>query len=62
MFGIGTNEILYLGILVAVIVFVILSILMPYFVYRISINVAMMREAIDSIHDMVKNRVNDTTE
>ena len=62
MFGMGTNEILYLGILIAVIVFGVLSLLMPYFVYRISVNVADMRETLDSMHDMVENHINVATD
>ena len=34
----------------------------PYFVYRISINVADMRETLDAMHDMIENHLSDNPE
>ena len=57
MFGIEVNETARLGIGIAIIFIGFLGLLMPLFVYRISINVAGMRKTIDAMHDMVKNHI-----
>ena len=57
MFGIEVNESVRLGIGIAIIFIGFLGLLVPLFVYRISINVAGMRKTIDAMHDMVKNHI-----
>ena len=57
MFGMEINETVRLGIGIALIVIGFLVLLIPLFIYRISINVAGMRKTIDAIHDMVKNHI-----
>ena len=57
MFGMGVNEITTLGIGVALIFIGFLGLLIPLFIYRISINVAGMRKTLDAVHDMVKNHI-----
>ena len=57
MFGIEVNETARLGIGIAIIFIGFLGLLMPLFVYRISINVAGMRKTLDAVHDMVKNHI-----
>jgi hypothetical protein len=57
MFGMGIDEITRLGIGIALIFLGILGLLLPLFIYRISINVDRMRKTIDGLHDMVKNHI-----
>jgi hypothetical protein len=57
MFGIGGIELYTLGIGVGLIFIGILGLLIPYFIYRISINVAGMRETIEAMHGMIKNHI-----
>ena len=57
MFGMGVTELYTLGIGVGLIFIGILGLLIPYFVYRISINVAGMRETIEAMHGMIKNHI-----
>jgi len=57
MFGMEINEITRLGIGIAFILIGFLSLLIPLFVYRISINVAGMRETIEAMHGMIKNHI-----
>jgi len=51
------NEITRLGIGIAFILIGFLGLLIPLFVYRISINVAGMRETIEAMHGMIKNHI-----
>ena len=57
MFGMEINETVRLGIGIALIFIGILGLLVPLFIYRISINVAGMRKTLDVVHDMVKNHI-----
>lgn len=57
MFGMEINETFRLGIGIALILIGFLVLLIPLFIYRISINVAGMRKTIDAMHDMVKNHI-----
>ena len=57
MFGMEVNETAKLGMGIALILIGFLVLLMPLFVYRISINVARMRETIDAMHGILKNHV-----
>ena len=57
MFGMEVNETARLGIGIALILIGFLGLLMPLFVYRISVNVAGMRETIDAMHGMIKNHI-----
>ena len=57
MFGMGVTELYTLGIGVGLIFIGILGLLIPYFIYRISINVAGMRETIEAMHGMIKNNI-----
>ncbi len=57
MFGMEINETFRLGIGIALILIGFLVLLIPLFIYRISINVAGMRMTIDAMHDMVKNHI-----
>ncbi len=57
MFGMEINETVRLGIGIALILIGFLVLLIPLFIYRISINVAGMRKTIDAMHDMVKNHI-----
>ena len=57
MFGMEVNETVRLGIGIALILIGFLVLLIPLFVYRISINVAEMRKAIDAMHGMIKNHI-----
>ena len=57
MFGMEINETTRLGIGIAFILIGFLGLLIPLFVYRISINVAGMRETIDAMHGMIKNHI-----
>jgi hypothetical protein len=57
MFGMGVTELYTLGIGVGLIFIGILGLLIPYFIYRISINVAGMRETIEAMHGMIKNHI-----
>ena len=57
MFGMGVNEITTLGIGIGLIFIGFLGLLMPLFVYRISINVVRMRETIDAMHGMIANHI-----
>jgi len=57
MFGMEINEITRLGIGIAFILIGFLGLLIPLFVYRISINVAGMRETIEAMHGMIKNHI-----
>ena len=57
MFGMEINETFRLGIGIALILIGFLGLLIPLFIYRISINVAGMRKTIDAMHDMVKNHI-----
>ena len=57
MFGMGVNEITTLGIGVALIFIGFLGLLIPLFIYRISINVVGMRRTLEVMHDMVKNQI-----
>jgi hypothetical protein len=57
MFGMGETELYTLGVGVGLIFIGILGLLIPYFVYRISINVAGMRETIEAMHGMIKNHI-----
>ena len=57
MFGMEVNEPVRLGIGIALIFIGFLVLLMPLFVYRISVNVAGMRETIEAIHGMIKNHI-----
>jgi hypothetical protein len=57
MFGIEVNESVRLGIGIAIIFIGFLGLLVPLFVYRISINVAGMRKTIDAMHGMIKNHI-----
>ena len=57
MFGMGVNEITTLGIGVALIFIGFLGLLIPLFIYRISINVAGMRRTLEAMHDMVKKHI-----
>ena len=57
MFGMEINETTRLGIGIAFIFFGFLGLLIPLFVYRISINVAGMRETIEAMHGMIKNHI-----
>jgi len=57
MFGMGVTELYTLGIGVGLIFIGILGLLIPYFVYRISINVAGMRETIEAMHGMIKKHI-----
>lgn len=49
MFGVGPQEILILVIVGAVLILGLLAILMPYFVYRISVNVSELTEILRRI-------------
>ncbi len=60
MFGIEVNETARLGIGIAIIFIGFLGLLMPLFVYRISINVAGLRETIDAMHGIIKNHIDPT--
>ena len=51
------SELYTLGIGVGLIFIGILGLLIPYFIYRISINVAGMRETIEAMHGMIKNHI-----
>jgi hypothetical protein len=57
MFGMGGTELYTLGIGVGLIFIGILGLLIPYFIYRISINVAGMRETIEAMHGLIKNHI-----
>jgi hypothetical protein len=57
MFGIEVNDTARLGIGIAIIFIGFLGLLMPLFVYRISINVAGMRKTIEAMHGMIKNHI-----
>jgi hypothetical protein len=57
MFGIEVNETVRLGTGIAIIFIGFLALLVPLFVYRISINVAGMRKTIDAMHGMIKNHI-----
>jgi hypothetical protein len=57
MFGMEINETVRLGIGIALILIGFLVLLIPLFIYRISINVAGMRKTIDAMYDMVKNHI-----
>jgi hypothetical protein len=57
MFGMGANEILTFGIGIALIYFGILGLLIPLLVYRISINIAGMRETMDAMHGMIQDHI-----
>jgi hypothetical protein len=57
MFGMGVTELYTLGIGVGLVFIGILGLLIPYLVYRISINVAGMRETIEAMHVMIKNHI-----
>ena len=57
MFGMEINETVRLGIGITLILIGFLVLLIPLFIYRISINVAGMRKTIDAMHDMVKNHI-----
>jgi hypothetical protein len=57
MFGMGVTELYTLGIGVGLIFIGILGLLIPYFIYRISINVAGMRETIEAMHGLIKNHI-----
>jgi hypothetical protein len=57
MFGMGGTELYTLGIGVGLIFIGILGLLIPYFIYRISINVAGMRKTIEAMHGMIKNHI-----
>jgi hypothetical protein len=57
MFGMEINETVRLGMGIALIFIGILGLLVPLFIYRISINVAGMRKTLDAVHDMVKNHI-----
>ena len=57
MFGMGVTELYTLGIGVGLIFIGILGLLIPYFIYRISVNVAGMRETIEAMHGMIKNHI-----
>jgi hypothetical protein len=57
MFGMGVIELYTLGIGIGLIFIGILGLLIPYFIYRISINVAGMRETIEAMHGMIKNNI-----
>ena len=60
MFGMEINEIARLGIGVALIFIGILGLLIPLFIYRISINVVGMRRTLEAMHDMFKNTLMQT--
>ena len=57
MFGMEINETVRLGMGIALIFIGILGLLVPLFIYRISINVAGMRKTIDAMHGMIKNHI-----
>jgi hypothetical protein len=57
MFGMGLTELYTLGVGVGLIFIGFLGLLMPLFAYRISINIAGMRETLDAIHGMIKNHI-----
>jgi hypothetical protein len=57
MFGMGVIELYTLGIGIGLIFIGILGLLIPYFIYRISINVAGMRETIEAMHGLIKNHI-----
>jgi len=57
MFGIEVNETVRLGMGIAIIFIGFLGLLVPLFVYRISINVAGMRKTIDAMYGMIKNHI-----
>ena len=57
MFGMSVTELYTLGIGVGLIFIGILGLLIPCFVYRISINVAGMRETIEAMHGMIKDHI-----
>ncbi len=57
MFGMEISETTRLGIGIAFILIGFLGLLIPLFVYRISINVAGMRETIEAMHGMIKNHI-----
>ena len=59
MFGMEINETTRLGIGIAIIFVGFLGLLIPCFVYRISINVAGMRETIEAMHGLIKNHIDE---
>ena len=61
MFGMEISETVRLGMGIALIFIGFLGLIIPLFIYRISVNVAGMKKTIDSIYDMVRNHIDENT-
>ena len=61
MFGMEITETVRLGIGIALIFIGFLGLIIPLFIYRISVNVAGMKKTIDAMYDMVKNQIDENT-
>ena len=61
MFGMEISETVRLGMGIALIFIGFLGLIIPLFIYRISVNVAGMKKTMDAIYDMVKNHIDENT-
>jgi len=55
MFGIGIPEMSSFVFLIIALFLGILSLLMPYFIYRIGINISEMRTTLEAMHNIIEN-------
>ena len=61
MFGMEISETVRLGMGIALIFIGFLGLIIPLFIYRISVIVAGMKKTLDAIYEMVKNHIDENT-